>query len=169
MPSFSASSEIDAYFARLQHPLPAERTRQRLYQRVIHSTRQRDARRQLHLLPTAALDNAERNVERHRLRDRRLAGHAASPNAACQHLAREAAEAIDTEPDVEPIRAEIDALDQQRHDARLLGGEEFVPQRIELLQSGAGVGLGDVVGMGAPPSTCLPRFLAGGKPRATGR
>ena len=58
-------------------------------------------------------------------------------------------EAVDAEPDVQPVRADVDALDQQRHDARLLGGEEFVPQRVELLQGRAGVGLGDVVGMRA--------------------
>ncbi|MCB9942779.1 MAG: hypothetical protein H6851_04035 [Geminicoccaceae bacterium] len=50
------------------------------------------------------------------------------------------------------IRADVDALDQQRHDAGLFGGEQFVPQRIELLQGCSGVGFGDV-GVGA---CCLP-------------
>ena len=49
-------------------------------------------------------------------------------------------EAVHPEPEVEPVRADIDALNQQRDNARLLGGEEFVPQRIELLQGRACVG-----------------------------
>ena len=40
------------------------------------------------------------------------------------------------EPDVHAVRADVHALDQLRHDARLLGGEEFVPQRVEVLQGG---------------------------------
>ena len=52
-------------------------------------------------------------------------------------------EAVHPEPDVQPVRADVHALDQQRHDARLLGGEEFVPKRVELLQCRARVGLGD--------------------------
>lgn len=34
-----------------------------------------------------------------------------------QRLARKAAEAVHAEPDVEPVRADVDPLDQQRHDA----------------------------------------------------
>lgn len=63
------------------------------------------------------------------------------------HCAREAAEAVDTKPDVESVRADIYALDQQRHAMRLLGREELAPQRIELLKGGTGVSLGDVVVM----------------------
>ncbi len=70
------------------------------------------------------------------------------PNAASQHFAREAAKTIDAQSNVQPVRADIHALDQQRHDARLLGGEEFVPQRVELLECRAGVGFGDAVGVG---------------------
>lgn len=43
----------------------------------------------------------------------------------------------------------IGTLDQQRHDTRLLGEEEIVPQRAKLLQGCAGVDLGDVVVVGA--------------------
>jgi len=49
------------------------------------------------------------------------------------YLASETAEAVDTEPDVQAIRTDVDAFDEQRHDPRLLRREEFVPQRIELL------------------------------------
>jgi hypothetical protein len=64
--------------ARLQHPLPAERAGQRLDQRAVCPPRLRGALRQLHLLPPAALHDAERDVERHGLGDRRPAGHAAA-------------------------------------------------------------------------------------------
>ncbi len=66
-----------------------------------------------------------------------------------QHLAGQTAQPIDAQPDVQPVCADLHAFDQQRNDARLLGGEELVPQRVELLQGGAGIGFGDVVGMGA--------------------
>lgn len=71
------------------------------------------------------------------------------PHVPSQHLAREAAEAVHAQPDVQAIGADVHPLDQQSHDAGLLGGEKFVPQRVELLKRCAGVGLGEVVGMGA--------------------
>lgn len=43
----------------------------------------------------------------------------------------------------------VHTLDQQRDNSRLLDREELVPQRVDLLQSRTGVGLGDVVGVGA--------------------
>ena len=46
------------------------------------------------------------------------------------------------------MRADVNSLDQQRHDACLFGGEEYVPKRVELLQGRAGVGLGEVFGVG---------------------
>ena len=57
-------------------------------------------------------------------------------DTAHEHLAREAAEAVHAGPDVHAVCADVHALDQQRHDARLLGGQEFVPQRVEVLQGG---------------------------------
>ena len=51
-------------------------------------------------------------------------------DAAGQHLAREAAEPVDAEPNVQPVRAYLHPFNQQRHDAGLLCGEEFVPQRV---------------------------------------
>ncbi len=36
--------------------------------------------------------------------------------------------------ELEPVRLEVDALDQQLDDADLLGGEEFLPEWIESLQ-----------------------------------
>jgi putative transposase len=36
--------------------------------------------------------------------------------------------------ELEPVRLEVDALDQQLDDAGLLGGEELLPERIEPLQ-----------------------------------
>ena len=93
-------------------------------------------------------------MERHRLGDRRRRGSCGFPNAAGQHLACQTAEAVHAEPDVQAVRADVNALDQQRHDAGLLGGEEFVPQRVELLQGRAGVGLGDVVGVGTRRLPC---------------
>ena len=55
---------------------------------------------------------------------------------------------------IEPVRADVHALDQQHHDACLLGGEKFVPQRIELLECRASAGLGDSVVL---RPRCLPR------------
>jgi hypothetical protein len=56
-----------------------------------------------------------------------------------QHLTGQTAEPVDAQPDVQAVAGDVQAFDQQRHDARLLSGEEFVPQRVELLQGGAGV------------------------------
>jgi hypothetical protein len=42
------------------------------------------------------------------------------------------AKSIDAEPDVQAFRTHVHAFDQQQHDAGLSGGQEFVPQRIEL-------------------------------------
>jgi hypothetical protein len=53
---------------------------------------------------------------------------------------------------IQAIGADIDPLDQQRNNACLLGREEFVPRRVELLQGGSGVGLGDLGAVRAPPS-----------------
>jgi len=52
-------------------------------------------------------------------------------NIAGEHLAREVGEAVHPEPDVQAVRADAHALDQQRDDAWLLSGGEFLPQRVE--------------------------------------
>ena len=70
------------------------------------------------------------------------------------HLARETSQSVDAEPDIQALGADVDPFNQQRHYARLLGRKEFLPQRIELVQRGAGISLGDVVGMDA---STLPR------------
>jgi hypothetical protein len=52
------------------------------------------------------------------------------------HFACEVADSIDPQPDVYPIVPDdVRPLDQQRHDACLLGGEELVPQRIQSVQA----------------------------------
>ena len=85
------------------------------------------------------------------------------------HFAREAAEAIDAQPDVQPIRADVHPLDQQLHDARLLGGEQLVPERIEPLQRLAHLGLGDVVHLPRGPRQ-VPTMISGcAGGRAAGR
>ena len=62
-------------------------------------------------------------------------------NVGRKHLSSKAAEAVDAQADVEPVRADVHALDYQRQDVRLLCREQFVPQRIKLLKGRAGVGL----------------------------
>ena len=64
-------------FARLQHALPPERTRQGLHQPAVGPARLDGALGQLHLLPPAALHDAERDVERHDVGDLRSTAHAA--------------------------------------------------------------------------------------------
>jgi hypothetical protein len=41
---------------------------------------------------------------------------------------------VHAQPNVQAFHADVHALYQQRHDARPLGGEQFVPPRVELLQ-----------------------------------
>ena len=55
---------------------------------------------------------------------------------------RPGSQSIDAQPQVSAVRADVDALDEQLDDARLLGGEQLVPQRIEPLQRLAHLGLG---------------------------
>lgn len=61
---------------------------------------------------------------------------------------------IHPQPEVEPVRADVDALDQKCHDACLLGREKLVPQRIELLQGCACIDLSDIVGVSAGSLPC---------------
>ena len=56
----------------------------------------------------------------------------------------QAAEAVDPDVDVQAVGGDVDPVDQQRDDARLLGGEELVPERIERLESVTDIGLDDV-------------------------
>jgi hypothetical protein len=46
---------------------------------------------------------------------------------------------VSPEPHLHAVRPHIDTLDQQLRDPRLLGREELVPQRVELLQGARGV------------------------------
>ena len=48
---------------------------------------------------------------------------------------------VDADPDDQPVRADLHPFNQQRHDSRLFGREQFVPHRIELLQDRAGISL----------------------------
>ena len=43
-------------------------------------------------------------------------------------------EPVDTQPQVKALLADIDTLDQQLDDARLLGREQLVPERVEVLE-----------------------------------
>ena len=54
---------------------------------------------------------------------------------------------------IQPAKADIDPLHQQLHDAGLLGGKQFVPERIKMHQGCAGLGLGyfTVMGLGRFP------------------
>ena len=56
--------------------------------------------------------------------------------------------------DFEAIDAEVDARDQQLDDARLLGREQLVPDRIQRIERLADVSLGQAVDLG---SCCAPR------------
>jgi hypothetical protein len=51
---------------------------------------------------------------------------------------------IHAEADFQAIAADIDPLDQQGHDARLLGGKEFIPERIKTGQCVTGIRLGNL-------------------------
>ena len=57
-------------------------------------------------------------------------------------LSGQVGQSFGPQPDVDAVRADIDALDQQLDDARLLGREQFVPERIEPLQRLADLGFG---------------------------
>jgi len=47
-------------------------------------------------------------------------------------LADKPGEPIGAQPNVQPILCDLDPLDQELDDARLLGREELVPERVEL-------------------------------------
>ena len=51
-------------------------------------------------------------------------------------------QAIDAQLQVQPVRVNLDALDEKLENARLLGGEQLVPHRIEAQQRLAHLGLG---------------------------
>jgi hypothetical protein len=92
----------------------------------------------------------------------------ACPHGRAQARAR-ARPALCAEADGDAARPDIDPLDQQLHDARLLGGEELIPERTELQQRFERFILGDVV---LPGAGCAPRSdddPAGGRSRAAGR
>ena len=77
-------------------------------------------------------------------------------------LAHEPGEAVGAEPDVEPVLGDLDPLDQQLHDARLLGPEE-APKRSELTQRVAYLRLFSGAILSAPRARCRPRPRTGGK------
>lgn len=66
------------------------------------------------------------------LRSRRPASHARA------HVVHPSAT------EIQLFDANVDPFNHQRHDARLLGREQLVAQRVELPQRRAGVGFGDV-------------------------
>jgi len=47
------------------------------------------------------------------------------------HFARQPGQTVHPEANIQAIGADVDPLDDQRRNARLLGGEEFVPERIK--------------------------------------
>ena len=98
--------------ARFEHPLPAEGAGQRLHQRAVRPPRRRRSIGQPHLLPPAALHDAERDVERHRLGGGRPAGsrgalHARRPASRARGWPRPS----NAEPHVQAVRADVDPLD----------------------------------------------------------
>jgi hypothetical protein len=82
------------------------------------------------------------------------------------HLGAERRKPLGPQADRDAIGADIDSLDEKLDDSRLLGGEKFVPQGIELFQRFAHLGLGDVavpLGCNAESPACwsAPSFLPG--------
>ncbi len=120
---------------RLEHPLPAECARQRFDQSAICPARMRGALGNCISLRPPRSTTRNGIVERHHGVGNGARGSCRFSNVSDQHLACETAEPVDAQPDVSPIRADIHPLDQQRHDARLLGREEFVPQRVKPMQA----------------------------------
>jgi hypothetical protein len=68
-------------------------------------------------------------------------------------LAHQPGEPVGAQPDVEPVLGDLDPLDQQLDDARLLGREDLVPERVELKERVLDLRLGDGVVLAArgPP------------------
>ena len=64
--------------------------------------------------------------------------------SAAAKLGDDAGDALGAEADGDAVDIDVDALDQQLDDARLLGREEFVPESIELDERVAHLGLADV-------------------------
>src|SRR5205085_1507818 len=64
----------------------------------------------------------------------------------------EARKSIDPKPDFYGVYLDVDPLDQQLDDAGLFGREELIPERVEVFESVAHLGLGDFVDL----QPCLP-------------
>lgn len=80
-------------------------------------------------------------MDRHGFGNRRAAGQAAAPVSPARSSGAEAGKAVNAQPGIQAVlSAGVQAFDQQRNDARLLGWEELVPQRVDLLPVGAGIG-----------------------------
>ena len=75
-------------------------------------------------------------------------------------------ETIDPNSQIDPVRMDFDPLDQKLQHPGLLGGEQFVPQRIKVLESLANVGLNQPLTLvaGSPPG-----YACGGKGKARPR
>ena len=54
------------------------------------------------------------------------------PPARARHLAHQPGEPVDAQAQAHAVDGDVDPLDQQLHDPRLLGREQLVPQRVEL-------------------------------------
>ena len=70
-------------------------------------------------------------------------------------------EAIDAEPNLDPILLDVDAFDQQLDNAILFGWEELVPDRVELFERVAHLGFGDVVDFAARRAPCADHDFGG--------
>ena len=79
-----------------------------------------------------------------RLRDGIASSSSARNSIGLAKILQSAREAVWSEPEGNAVGAHVDALDQQLDDARLLGREQFVPERIELDERVAHLGFADV-------------------------
>ena len=55
-------------------------------------------------------------------------------SCAAREIPRQVREPIDPQAQVDALRADVDAFDQQLDDARLLGREQLVPEWVEVSQ-----------------------------------
>ena len=67
---------------------------------------------------------------------------------AAGHFPHQPGEPVRPQPNLDAVHPHVHPLDQQLHDPRLLGREQFVPQRVELQQRLPRLVLGDVVLLG---------------------
>ena len=152
--SAAAISAMVAYGAVLQHFAPPERPGDRLDHGAVdwrQTGAARDVRavgREHQLPPTAP---ADRNRHAHGdgsavVGEIRLGHHAAlrASGLIGAEIGDQLGQPLGPQPDVGAVRADIDPLDQQLDDPRLLGREQLVPERVEPLQRLAHLGLGEI-------------------------